>query len=69
MEDLPVISEGVALLICETPSLLEEALVKIDLKDIPHHRINPKAILVPEPFAKVLSELLRKQGVYPRVEG
>jgi len=68
VEDLPVIAEGVALLICETPSLLEEALVKVDLSDIPHHRINPKAILVPAEFAEALSELLRQQGVYPRIE-
>ena len=64
-----VVHRNVALMLCENPAVLEEVLQQLDLSQLPHQRLGPRAIVAPAPELERLREALHEQGVYPRVVG
>ncbi len=64
-----VVHHNVALMLCESPAVLEEILVELDLSEFVHQRIGPRAIVAPAPVLEQLRDELRERGVYPRVIG
>ena len=69
MEDLPVIVRDIAVLICDEPSILEEAMSRVSLRDIPYQRIGTRALLTQSVHASALVEAFHSVGIFPRVVG
>lgn len=64
-----MVVQDVTVLVCDEPSILEEALTKIDLDELPHKRIGTRALMAPREFTPLIVSSFHKVGVYPRVVG
>lgn len=64
-----VVHRNVALMMCESPAILEEILVELDLGSLIHQRIGARAIVAPAPVLDQLRAALHARSVYPRVVG
>ncbi len=60
---------NVSLMLCESEAVLEELLLEVDLTEIAHLRMGPRALLIPTPHLPTLQARLRERNVFPRTLG
>ena len=69
MDDIPIIVRDVAVVVCDEPSIMEEALTKVSLEGIEFQRLGPRAIATRSTEATELVNRFYAAGIYPRVIG
>lgn len=68
-DDVLVVQKGLALLLCDDATILEETLQAIDGLDLHIRRLGDRALLVPADQVEEILESLHNSGTFPRVVG
>lgn len=68
-EDVLVIQQGLALMLCDDATILEETLQTIAPLHLHIRRLGDRALLVPADELEEILETLHQQGTFPRVVG
>ena len=68
-EDVLVVHQGLALMLCEDAGILEETLQAIEGLDLHIRRLGDRALLVPADELDGILETLESEGTFPRIVG
>lgn len=64
-----IIHHHVALMLCESPAFLEEALRELEHLSLSYQRIGARAIVASAKDLHLLQQSLNERGIYPRLVG
>lgn len=68
-DDVLVVQEGLALMLCDDATILEETLQAIEALDLHFRRLGDRALLLPADQVHTVLEALHSGGTFPRVVG
>ena len=65
----PVVQRNLALVLCSDQAGLEETLLDLELKEIPHERLGARPLLVLASEVEPMRAKLNEHGIFPRIVG